>query len=48
MEEQFYLIYCSKGLTLTDLESMTHKERKWWVDRLGKQVKAELAELKKR
>jgi len=48
MEEQFYLVYCSKGLTLMDIESMSRKERKWWVERLSKQVKAELAESKKR
>jgi len=48
MEEQFYLVYCSKGLTLMDVESMSRKERKWWVERLDKQIRRELEEFKKR
>lgn len=48
MEEQFYLVYCSKGLTLMDVDSMSRKERKWWVERLDKQTRRELEEFKKR
>jgi len=40
-EESFLLCYNIKGMTPDKIERMTHRERKWWITRLSKQIKAE-------
>jgi hypothetical protein len=48
MEQAFALTYSMKGITWTDLKTMTRKQRIWMLRRLKKQKDEELAELEKK
>lgn len=40
-EDEFYLLYYIKGMTPDRIHKMKYIERKWWAERLTKQLKDE-------
>jgi hypothetical protein len=43
----FILTYCMKGMTCGDVENMLSVDRKWYLERLYKQLKKESEEIKR-